>query len=216
MSAAEFPQTVIMGAGGHAKVIIDILEETGGVNIRGCVLNEPNRTAILKYPVLGTDDDLPALFADGATHAFVAVGDNRLRKRLVEKVRGFGYCLINAISPRAIISPRASIAGEGIAVMPGAILNVDTKLSTGVIVNTGASLDHDCDIAPFAHIAPGCSLAGCVDVGEGAFLGTGTKVIPQIRIGQWATIGAGSVVVRDIAPYSWAKGVPATVYRKDV
>jgi len=207
------PQVVIVGMGGHAKVIIDILEQCGELRIAGCTSLENGPQELLGYPVLGTDDRLPYLFSSGVSAAIVAIGDNRLRMDKLCALKEMGFELVSAISPDAIVSPRAML-GRGLSIMPGAIINVAAELKDGVIVNTGATIDHDCSIGECAHIAPGASLAGCVTVGAGSLIGIGSRVIPRVTIGPWTTVGAGAVVVDDLESNVTAVGVPARVIKR--
>ena len=204
------PRVVVIGGGGHAKVVLDILIDRADVELAGCVTAVTTVSTVLGVPVLGADDVLPAVAASGVTHAFVAVGENRLRAKLQRHVTELGFSLINAISRSAVLSARVNL-GTGIAIMPGAIVNVDTTIGDGAIINTGASVDHDGAIGAFAHIGPGSTLAGNVTVGEGTFLGAGTTVIPRRTIGAWTTSGAGAVVVQDLPGGVLAVGVPARV-----
>ena len=201
-------RVVILGGSGHAKVVIDILQSRGDIQLEGYLAPVEEAPALCGTPWLGNDNSLPMLLEQGVRTAFVAIGDNALRKERMEVLLRMGYRLINAISPHATVSRHATL-GAGISVMPGAVINAEANLGDGVIVNTNASVDHDCLIGAFCHVAPGCSLAGRVRVGEGAFLGTQTAVIPGISIGAWATVGAGSVVIRDLPDNATAFGIPA-------
>jgi UDP-perosamine 4-acetyltransferase len=203
---------LIAGSGGHAKVILDILE-TCGVEIAGFTGPQEEPRQILGHPLLGTDEQFPRLFASGIRFAFPAVGDNSIRQAVALKLAGHGFTLTNAISPRASVSRHARL-GRGVAIMPHAVVNAGAEIGDGVIVNTSATVDHDCVVGAFSHIAPGTNLAGCVRVGEGSFLGVGTRVIPGISIGEWATVGAGSVVVRDVEDGRVVFGVPARVQNR--
>jgi UDP-perosamine 4-acetyltransferase len=205
-------QLVVLGASGHAKVIIDMLQDAGEVEIVGCTSADlaDAGTSLLGIPVLGDDCVLPKLHAAGVSQAFVAVGDNRLRGKLMREVAALGFELANAISPHATISRRAKL-GVGVAAMPGAIVNTSSEIGDGCIVNTGATVDHDCVLGPCVHVAPGTNLAGCVTLGEGVFLGTGARVIPKITVGPWAIVGAGAVIIEDIPGYVTAVGVPAAI-----
>jgi sugar O-acyltransferase (sialic acid O-acetyltransferase NeuD family) len=200
------PKIVIIGGGGHARVVADIIaalafEATGYVCPEG-PYDIPGLTR------LGDDTVLASLRARGTTHAVVAVGDNALRKEIYRTALALTFAFPALVHPSAIVSSRVTI-GDGTVVMPGAIINTGTIVGTGAIINTGASIDHDCRIGGFVHIAPGCHLAGTVTVEEGAFLGVGTSVIPQRHIGEWSIVGAGAAIVRDIEPRHVATGVPA-------
>jgi UDP-perosamine 4-acetyltransferase len=205
---------VIIGAGGHAKVILDMLHDRAEFTCAGCVDPDPQSASLLKVPGLGDDGALAKILSSGIRHAFVAIGSNRVRAERQQQVRALGFTIINAISRYAVISPRATL-GAGVAIMPGAVINVDTVIEDGAIINTGATVDHDCRIGAFAHVAPGTHLAGNVTVGNGAFLGVGTSVIPRRVIGAWSMVGAGSAVVHDIPEGITAVGVPARPLVRD-
>jgi UDP-perosamine 4-acetyltransferase len=200
---------VILGSGGHAKVVIDILLSQGET-IAGFVDPGGAATEVLGFPRLGSDQDLPALRSAGFDVAFVALGTNQIRLAKLIEVQTAGFRLANAISPRAAVSSFA-IVGNGVAIMPGAVVNAGSRLGDGVIVNTNASVDHDCEVGECAHIAPRAALAGNVQIGKGAFLGIGSSVIPGRRIGDWALVGAGAAVITDIPSDAVAVGVPARV-----
>lgn len=204
------PRIVVLGGGGHARVILDILAQAEEFEVMGFTSRdaEQQTTALSGYPRLGTDEALPELFSSGIRHAFVAVGDNKRRKRCFGELTSMGFTMVNVISRHAVISPRASL-GLGVGIMPGAVINIGTVIGDGAIVNTNASVDHDCTIGAFAHIAPGTALAGNVKVGSGALLGVGSRVIPGVTIGANSTVAAGAVVIHDLPPDLFAAGVPA-------
>jgi UDP-perosamine 4-acetyltransferase len=210
----DFEKVLIVGGGGHAKVIIDILQSRGDVHLAGYVNSGEQTGPLLGIHRLGDDSSLPALFAQGIRSAFVAIGDNSLRKERTRALRQIGYCLINAISSHAYISQYASF-GTGVAAMPGAVVNAAATVGEGAIINTNASVDHDCIVGAFAHVAPGAALAAQVDMGEGVFLGVGACVTPGITIGAWTVVGAGSVVVRDLPGGITAFGAPAKPKRAE-
>lgn len=203
---------IVIGAGGHAKVVIEILWEMG-YQIDFCVGGHDSPDKCMDIPVLKGDEHLHRLRDDGYLLLFPAVGENRLREKLANLALALGYELVNAISPSSRVSPSASI-GKGIAIMSGVIVNAECEIKDLVILNTGASIDHDCYIGPSAHIAPQCALAGNVKIGQNTFLGIGTNVIPNIHIGDNTIIGAGGVVVFDIPSYVTAVGVPARILNK--
>jgi UDP-perosamine 4-acetyltransferase len=199
---------VVLGAGGHAKVALDILSEMDHVEVAGFTSPDGKPDELFGYRCLGTDEVLEELLRSGIRCAFVAVGDNRRRDTCLRALEARGFRLVNAISPGAIVSRRAQL-GEGVAIMPGAVVNAGARIGDGAIVNTNATVDHDCLIGRCAHIGPGASLAGCVRVGTGAFLGVGSTVVPNTEIGDWSVIGAGAAVVRSIPAGVVAVGVPA-------
>jgi UDP-perosamine 4-acetyltransferase len=201
---------LVIGGGGHAKVVLEIFEQAGLFEVIGCVTRGPSESRVLDVPVLGDDSSIPGLYSSGVRKAFVAIGDNRARRVLSKLARTSGFELVNAISPHAIISRRAELC-SGIVIMPGVVLNSCSRIGEGCIVNTGATVDHDCVIEDWVHLAPGTTVAGNVCVREGAFLGVGAKVIPKISIGAWTIVGAGSVVIRDLPSGVTAVGAPARI-----
>ncbi|USQ97432.1 acetyltransferase [Caulobacter sp. RL271] len=200
---------VIIGGGGHAKVVIESLRASGHA-VAAIVDADPTPRVVLGVPVLGDDLKLPELRGQGLSALFVAVGDNRLREMLGRKARGLGFSLVNAIHPSATISPTARI-GEGVAVMAGAAINAESEIGDLAIVNTGAVVDHDCRLGAACHLGPASALAGGVTIGDRAFLGVGARVIPGVSIGADTIVGAGGVVVRDLPEAVLAVGVPALV-----
>jgi UDP-perosamine 4-acetyltransferase len=197
----------LVGAGGHAKVVIDIAIENG-FDVSACIALG-SETSYRGVPALEGDDRISAFIADGQS-GFVAIGDNATRTRVGELVRSSGGQLSTLNAKSARISPTATI-GHGSILMEGVVVNADARIGDLVIVNTGATVDHDCRIGSGAHVGPGSHLAGNVQIGAGAFLGAGTIVIPGITIGAGATVGAGSTVIRDVAPGALAFGVPAKI-----
>ncbi|MEW6418727.1 MAG: acetyltransferase [Nitrospirota bacterium] len=204
---------IIIGSGGHAKVIIDILKSSDNYKIIGCTDASLKQKDIMGLPVLGDDSILPQLYKNGLRHAFVAIGDNKIRSEISDCVKKMGFELINAISPHSYISKSVKL-GSGIAIVQGAVINPETVIGNNAIINTGSTIDHDCIIEESCHIAPGCNIAGNVRIGKGTFLGIGCKVIPKITIGEWTTVGAGAVVVNDLPGYSLAVGVPAKIVKE--
>ncbi len=204
---------VVVGAGGHARVCVDLLLEDPEIRVVGCVGSSDGRPS--RVPLLGGDEILPEQAAAGIRHAFVAVGANDVRRRLVGRLRADGWELVTAVSRSATVSPTVRL-GANVAVMAGAVVNAFAELGDGVIVNTGATVDHDCRLDEWVHVAPGTHLAGTVHLEEGAFMGVGSSAIPGSRVGAWSTVGAGGVVVRDIPPGIVALGVPARSQRAAV
>lgn len=203
VTTPEQRRVVLVGGGGHAAVCLDVLRAAGH-EILGYIANDPSELDLVH---LGDDSTINELSTTECS-IFVAVGDNKLRMRLIQNAALRGHRFARAVSPNAVVSASVTI-GECSVIMPGVVINARTTIGVGVIVNTSASIDHDGRVGDFAHIAPGCHLAGSVSVGSGAFLGVGVSVIPGRSIGDWAIVGAGAAVVTDIAPSVTAVGVPA-------
>lgn len=199
---------VVIGGGGHAKVVLDMLCLTAGVEIVGVVDPALEGGKILGFSGLGGDKILPGLFAQGVTQAFVAIGDNRLRQTISQRAGQIGFALPTIRHPSAVVSPSAVI-GDGVAVMAGALIGPEAAIGDFAIVNTGAIVEHDVQLGVAAHIAPGCTLAGAVRVGDRSLIGVGSAVRPKVVIGDDVVVGAGSVVVSDIPSGARVAGVPA-------
>lgn len=204
-------QLIIIGAGGHAKVVTDILIENGEYDIAGyidCDLSKEYR----EIRVLGEDSVLPLLLERGIGYAFIAIGDNDLREKLQRVCIKVGYQIINVISRHSVISPSA-IMGTGNVIMDGAVIHASTVIGDGCIINTNASVDHDCIIGDYCHIAPGTAVSGFTSVGKKSFLGTGSRVIDKIVVGECVILGAGGVVVKNTPSNVKMVGIPARVIK---
>lgn len=201
---------VVFGAGGHAKVVIDIIEQQGVYEIAGLLDDDTRQLgkSFFGYPVLGTRADLVALKSAQLRHAIVTIGDNANRAAVATHLQQQGWRFASAIHPRASIGRGVEI-GAGSVIMAGCIVNADAALGAQVIVNTGATVDHDCHIEDAVHVAPGCHLCGGVRVGKGSLIGAGSTVIPGVNIGRNVIVGAGSTVIRDVADAITVSGSPA-------
>jgi UDP-perosamine 4-acetyltransferase len=213
----DLPRCVILGGGGHARVVIDCIRESGLAKIEGALdANSSLRgKKILDVPVLGGDEMLGELAAVGTTHFAVGlggVGDNGPRRRLFELGCSLGLIPLTVRHPSAVISRWAGI-GPGCQLMPGSIVNAGAALGKNVIVNSGAIVEHDCIIGDHAHIATGARVASTVWVGAGAHVGASATVRQGVRIGEGAVVGAGGVVVKDVGPGIVVVGVPAQPIR---
>lgn len=202
-----------LGAGGHAKGMIEILRATQKFNLVGLLdpKKELHGKEVLGVPVLGTDDLLPKVSEEGSTHFFIGLGgtgDNSPRKRLFKFALNHGLEPVDVIHPWAVVSPSAEIA-SGVVIMAGAVVNACAKIGQNVIVNTNAVVEHDCFIGDHVHVSTGANLASTVFVGEGAHIGAGAVIKQCISIGEQAIVGAGAVVVNDVPPHTTVVGVPA-------
>jgi UDP-perosamine 4-acetyltransferase len=205
---------IIVGAGGHGRVVLDILRTAGLHRVVGFLDANPDLhgTEVAGLPVLGHLNMLPKLKAKGIGGAMVAIGDNRVRQSYAQKLAAAGLELVQAIHPSAVISSTAQI-GRNVMVAPGAIVCTDARIADGAIVNTAAAVDHECEIGEAAFLAPGARLAGRVSVGEGAFIGIGANVLPCLSIGAHAVVGGGALVREDVPDGATVVGVPARVIK---
>jgi acetyltransferase EpsM len=204
-------KVIIIGAGGHAQVVADILQLTKNMIPLGYIDDNLKLCGnfYLGLPVLGNMEQISRIEHD---RVIVAIGDNMRRKQVFESLKQQGKQFATAIHPTAIIAPSATI-GVGTMICAGAIVNPATSVGDNVILNTGSTIDHHNQIEHHVHIAPGVHLGGTVTVREGAFIGVGAKVIPQREVGTWSVVGAGAAIVDDVEPKSLYMGVPGRKYR---
>jgi len=200
----------VIGAGGHAKVVVSTARAAGWV-ISG--LYDDNET-LWGADVLGAPVKGPVAQAevDRVPAAVIAIGSNQTRALLAEKLM---LPWVTVVHPSAVLSDKV-VLGRGTVVFAGVMVQPCTVIGDHVILNTGSTIDHDCNLGSYSHIAPGVNLAGGVSVGSGTFLGIGAAVIPEISIGSHVVVGAGAVVVKDLPDRVTAVGVPAKVVRSHV
>ncbi|WP_203074860.1 acetyltransferase [Falsiroseomonas ponticola] len=206
MRAGEH-QVVVIGAGGHARPVVEALLLLGH-RIAGLVDDAPDRPPVLGQPVIGGLDRLAALRAAGIGSAVIAIGDNAARLQLGDQARGFGFVLPTLVHPGALVSPHASLA-EGAQVFARAVVGPEARIGRLCLVNTGAIVEHECTVDEGTHIAPGAVLCGLVRVGARCLVGAGSTTIAGRRIGPGALIAAGATVTADVAAGARVGGVPA-------
>jgi UDP-perosamine 4-acetyltransferase len=203
-------RAIVVGAGGHARVVVSILDHMEDVEGVGVA----DRTAATRGEAVGstkvtaTFEELPALRSSGVDWAVPALGDNRERADMFTQLVDLGFNILTLRHPTAIVENSARV-GPGAVICAGAIICAEVVLGADVLINTGAIIDHECRIGAHAHVGPGCRIAGRVTIGDAAFIGAGTTVRDRITIGAGAVIGAGSVVVDEIPAGVAAYGVPA-------
>lgn len=204
---------VILGGGGHARVLIDCLQLIGRIKLGGILDHDRTLwgTELMNIPILGGDDLLAEIRTRGVNCFVVGVGgsgDNQPRQRL------YDLGLANHLEPLTIVHPAAVCSrwakvGAGSQLLPGSVINAGAVIGANVIVNSGAIVEHDCVVGNHVHIATGAKLTSAVRVGDGAHVGAGATVRQCLTIGERAIIGAGAVVVKDVLPRTVVAGVPA-------
>ncbi|WP_166786709.1 acetyltransferase [Jeotgalibacillus salarius] len=206
-------ELIVIGCGGQAKVVVDLVEQLHSFQIIGFFDDYKIEPEFMGYPVLGKVEDIKkynGIYYGG----IVAIGDNWSRKKIVRRIQEMDpkFRYVTLCHPEAIVSQRAEI-GEGTAVMAGAVVNTDVKVGHHCIINTLGSVAHDCVVGDYASVGPGAHLGGHVQIGEHSAISIGARVLHGITIGQDTIIGAGATVTHHITDRVIAYGVPAKVIR---
>lgn len=210
---SDLQRLVIIGAGGHGKVVADCAERMGSFN-EICFLDGhyPEQNKLVDWPIQDSTDNYQQ-FIDNNTCFFVAIGHNLARQNWLETLTGEGAHIATLIHPKAEVSERAIIS-SGTLILAGAVVNILASIGKGCIINTGVTVDHDCCIGDYSHLAPGTHFAGTITTGTGVFLGVGCSVIPNLEIGDAVIVGAGSTVISDLPDNVTAVGVPAKIIKR--
>lgn len=207
---------VIIGAGGHARVLIDCLKTAAWTGPIVALDHSAERhgSDFHGVRIVGGDDQMRRLGDEG--YCFLiglgTTGESDRRTTLFAKAVDAGLIPLTAIHPSATIAEHTEI-DDGTQIFAGTIVNPGVRIGANSIVNTGAVIDHDCHIGRNVHVAPGACLGGAVSVGDGAHVGIGAVVLNGISIGASSVIGAGAVVIRDVAPRTTVVGNPAKPIR---
>lgn len=205
---------IILGAGGHAKVLFEILRLQGR-RVMGVTSAESGPKSFCGVPVLGGDEVLQDFNSQQVelVNGVGAIGNPDLRREVFERGKARGFTFATLLHPAAVIAADAEI-GEGAQIMAGAVIQPGVRIGMNSIINTRAGVDHDCQIGAHAHIAPGATLCGNVIVGEMSLVGAGATVLQGVKIGQRCIIGGGALLREDAAEESLYAGVPAKLIRK--
>jgi UDP-perosamine 4-acetyltransferase len=204
---------IILGSGGHAKVIMDALS-LQSVSVLGMTDSDQGRwnKSVMGVTVLG-DDDAVLQHSPRSIRLIIGIGSVSKsgilrRKQLYEKFKSRGYSFASVVHPSAVVSRDASLE-EGVQLMAGTVVQTGARIKANSIVNTRVSVDHDCDVGVHCHLAPGVILSGGVQVGDEVHIGTGAVVIHNIKIGRGSIVGAGATVLTDVRAGVSVAGIPA-------
>lgn len=210
---SKIDRILLLGSGGHCGVVADALHRAFPNIEIGIVAKDGNANAPVNATVVGCDADLPALYANGWKHAFVAVGsvgDTALRVKLSNMLDKLGFEQPAIIDPTAVISPSATVMA-GAFIGACAIVNSGAVIGRCAIVNSGALVEHECTLGEFAHAAPRSILCGQVTVGAHTHVGAGSVLRQGITVGDHTLIGMGSVVTKDLPSGAVAFGNPCRI-----
>jgi len=200
----------IIGAGGHAKSIFDIIKKK-----KTYYYDEKKKFFQIGKKKIQIKGDLNLLVNSkkNITKAFIGIGNNQIRKKIFNILKDEQFKFAILIHPKSYCAYETKI-GEGTVVMQGALVNCDTVIGRNCIINTQASIDHDCVINDHTHICPGVTIAGNVKIGKNCWIGIGSKIIENCIIGDNVFVAAGSVITRNIKSNSFVKGIPAKYAKK--
>ena len=190
---------VVIGGGGHARVLISILLKNNDYEMMGYT-DKIDNDKILGIPYLGNDEVLESFFKQDVKNAAIGLGIVNIsedRKKFIENIKRIGFNFPSIISNSAIIN-QSTLISEGTHIFDGVIINSGSQIGSYSIINTGSIIEHDCEIGNNCHIAPGAVLSGSVKLGNNSMIGAGAIIIPNIKISEKVMVGAGSVVIKDI------------------
>ncbi|MGC3972601.1 MAG: NeuD/PglB/VioB family sugar acetyltransferase [Pirellulales bacterium] len=212
------PPYVLLGAGGHAAVLLEAYLAAGGSPPSVVLDADSSRhgQTFWGVPIAGSDDLLEAWIERGVRHFLLGIGSagsTHVRQKVYQRALALGGIPLGVLHPSVYVSPSARL-GQGVQLLPKTIIHTQASLGDSVIVNTAAVVEHDCVVGSHVHIATGAVLAGGVTIGNGAHIGVGAVVRQGLEIGPGAVVGAGAAVVKDVPPRTVVAGVPARVLRE--
>ena len=200
---ADLERIILIGGGGHAGSVADSIKQSNQYEIAGYIERADEKgTAAPGAPVLGTDNDLKAVFDSGIHTAFVTIGyigKGCIREKIYDSLKRIGYSVPAIIDPSAILADGVRI-GEGTFIGKRAVVNAGARNGKMCIINTGSIVEHDNEIGDFSHVAVGSTLCGGVRIGQRVLIGANAVVIQGVRVGNGAVVGAGTTVRHDIDP----------------
>jgi sugar O-acyltransferase (sialic acid O-acetyltransferase NeuD family) len=205
-------QVIVYGAGGHGRVVADILQ-LRGIEVEGFIDDDPGKyreQAGLK--ILGDARWLVEQAARQHVAVALGIGDNFSRCAVAQRCLLTGARLLTAVHPSATIAASAKLS-EGVVIMAHAVVNADASIGLGAVINTAAIVEHDCDVGEFAHLSPKAAIGGHVQVGRYSWLGIGSNVLPDVKVGTGSIVGAGATVLHDVGDWVVAIGTPARILK---
>jgi UDP-perosamine 4-acetyltransferase len=209
-------KVLIIGAGGHARVVYEILNTDPNTDLVAFVDNTTRGSdeEIMDVSVIGPHSVVDEYIESGALGVCIAVGDNEIRSKHFKKfTQERGLTPINAVHDNAHVSPNASI-GHGIVIQSSAEVMTNSVIGDNSIVNTGAIVEHETTVGEHAHVGPGTTVAGRVDIEDRVQIGMGCDIKEHVHIGKNAVVGAGSVVLEDVPADTIVAGTPAEIKRE--
>jgi len=205
-------QVIILGDGGHSKVIQEMIQEDGRLNIIA-ILDDKYEAGYQKHGIIHAPISYTHHLMADDTKVVVAIGDNQIRNRLVRELNLPDICYLSVQHHTAVVSKTAKIA-PGTVLMAHTTVNAHAKIDSHCIINTASVIEHDTDVGAFTHVSPNATLTGNVSTGEGVHIGSSATVIPGKHLGSWSIIGAGSTVIEHIPAYSKAVGSPTRIIER--
>ncbi len=205
---------VLLGAGGHCKVIIDIIESSNKYKIIGIIDKNKNSEKVLGYNVLG-DEGLLEIILNKAENAVVSLGHVKFmqtRHYLFQKLVNLKFKLPVLVHKHSVVSQYTKI-GFGTCIMAGSVINPAVTIGENCIINTASIIEHDCTIHNNVHVCPKAAILGGVTIESNSFIGAGSYILPNLNIGKNVIIGAGSVVLSDVSDNCTVVGVPGQVIK---
>lgn len=200
---------LILGAGGHGKVVADTAVASGKWSDIAFLDNNSTLHEVLGFPVIGSFESYQYHLHENWA-VFVAIGNNLVRMNWLKKLEMEGYNIATVIHPSSVISGHSTV-DKGSVAMARVVINANSTIGKGCIINTSSTIDHDCVIGEGVHISPGANISGTVTVKDNSWLGVGAKVINNIQIGENVVVAAGAVIIKDVPDNVMVAGIPSKI-----
>ncbi len=201
----------IIGTGGHAKSIYDIVKTKTKIYFFD-QKNKSFKVGAKKF-IVQSDRSLIKIYKKKISKVIIAIGNNKIREKKFNILKKNNFKFETLIHPKAYLGYGSKV-GQGSVVMQGSLINTDTKIGINCIINSNASIDHDCSIKDHTHVCPGVIIAGNVKIGKNCWIGLGAKIIQNCVIGDDVFVAAGAVITKNVKSNSFVKGIPAKYAKK--